>query len=57
MAKKKKKKSRQTFYIWLIIGIVVGILSGIGLENAAAGFGITMAFAGFAWVISGIGMQ
>lgn len=54
---RKKKKSKSRFYIWLIIGVVVGILAGIGLENIVAGFGVAMAFIGFAWVISGMGMK
>jgi len=49
---KKRKKSKTRFYIWLVIGIIIGIVSGILLENIAAGFGIAIAFAGFAWVVS-----
>ena len=54
---KKKKKSKTRFFIWLIIGIVIGTLAGIGLENVITGIGIAVAFAGFAWVVSGMGMR
>ncbi len=54
---KKRKKSKARFYIWLAAGIIIGVLAGIGLENAVAGFGIAVAFIGFAWVISGMGMK
>lgn len=54
---KKRKKSKTRLYIWVIVGLVVGILSGILLENFVAGFGIFVAFAGFAWIVSGMGMK
>jgi Na+/H+-dicarboxylate symporter len=57
MAKRRRKKSKSQLYIWIIVGLVVGILSGIALENIAAGFGIFIAFAGFAWIVSGMGMK
>jgi Na+/H+-dicarboxylate symporter len=54
---KKRKKSKSRLYIWVAVGLVIGILSGIALENIAAGFGIFIAFAGFAWIVSGMGMK
>jgi uncharacterized membrane protein YoaK (UPF0700 family) len=54
---KKKKKSRTRLYIWVVVGLAVGIISGILLENFVAGFGIFFAFAGFAWIVSGMGLK
>jgi Na+/H+-dicarboxylate symporter len=54
---KKRKKSRTRLYIWIFVGVAIGILSGIYLENFVAGFGIFIAFAGFAWIVSGMGMK
>jgi hypothetical protein len=54
---KKRKKSKKGFYIWSILGLLIGIAAGIYLENIAVGLGIIIAFAGFAWIVSGIGMK
>jgi len=54
---KKRKKSKSRLYIWIVLGLIIGILSGFLLESIAAGFGIFIAFAGFAWIVSGMGMK
>jgi len=54
---KKRKKSKSGLYIWSILGLIIGIAAGYYLENIALGLGIFIAFAGFGWIVSGIGMK
>lgn len=57
MAKKKRKKSKSGLYIWSVLGLLIGIAAGFYLENIVLGLGIFIAFAGFAWIVSGMGMK
>lgn len=54
---KKRKKSKSALYIWSLVGLLLGIAGGYYLENVVLGFGIFIAFAGFGWIVSGIGMK
>jgi hypothetical protein len=54
---KKRKKSKSGFYIWTVLGLLIGIAAGFYLDNLVLGLGIFIAFTGFAWIVSGMGMK